>query len=82
MGLFPLLLPKCAVGVRKEEWGVDGEMKGDEDGLTGPGKKRKYRQEFNRCIKLLIHLLPSFTIVNLRNNVRVGHFKNINNDKL
>lgn len=40
MCLFKLLLPKCAVGVRKEECGVDGEMKGAEDGLTGPeGKK-------------------------------------------
>lgn len=27
---------KCAVGARKEECGVDGEMKGAEDGLTGP----------------------------------------------
>lgn len=26
---------KC-VGVRKEEWGVGGEMKGAEDGLTAP----------------------------------------------
>lgn len=36
MCFFKLLLPKCAVGGRKEEWGVDGEMKGAEDGLTGP----------------------------------------------
>lgn len=34
--LQKLLLPKCAVGVRKEEWGADGEMKGAEDGLTAP----------------------------------------------
>lgn len=40
MCLFMLLLPKCAVGARKEEWGADGEIKGAEDGLTGPtGKK-------------------------------------------
>lgn len=41
MWLFKLLSPKCAVGARKEEWGVDGEMNGAEDGLTGPeGKKQ------------------------------------------
>lgn len=32
------ILPRCAAGVRKEEWGVDGGMNGVEDGLTPPEK--------------------------------------------
>lgn len=32
---------KCAVGVRKEEWGADGEMKGAEDGLTAPAAENR-----------------------------------------
>lgn len=28
--------------MRKEEWGVGGEMKGAEDGLTAPVEKKEY----------------------------------------
>lgn len=39
-----LPVPKCAVDARKEECGADGEMKGDEDGLTGPEEKMAQKQ--------------------------------------
>lgn len=43
--LSTLLLPKCAGGVRKDEWADDGEIKGAEDGLTGPAGRRKEHSE-------------------------------------
>lgn len=43
-----LLLPKCVVGVRKEECGADGDMNGAEDGFTAPEEKNQKKEKKRR----------------------------------
>lgn len=70
--------------MRKDEWGVDGEMKGVEDGLTGPGErsssKRKKKNVTNnqiRGLKLLTLFMLALKIARLSNlrDVRTGQIK-------
>lgn len=61
MWLFKRLLPKCAGGARKEECGADGEMKGAEDGLTAPVRKKEKKNIMSNQIKH-ITLLTRFML--------------------